>query len=189
MPPSRPLNFHALLPLQGPESANTPKPVCYCTKMSRALFACSGLDRAGTCIPSIFSAILPLCHSHFLLNSYSISLYLYHCQLVILVQLTRRRRSASKADRIYFPIDSYPLIHSSLSCLRIRTASSYYSASLHLSPSTGSKYCYWVDIFETLHLQLVHGPTQLPTLLFGQASKFIHLMRASRRHNCSSVAL
>ena len=157
--------------------------------MSRALFACSELDRASTCIPSFF-----LCYSATLSQllssySYSISLYLYHCQLVILVQLTRRRRSASKADRIHIPIDSYPLIHSSLSYLRIRTASSYYSASLHHSRPTGSKYCYWVDIFETLHLQLVPGPTQLPTLLFGQASNFLHLMRASWPHNCSSVAL
>ena len=127
--------------------------------MSRALFVCSELDRLHLMIFLCHSATLsPLLSSY----SYSISLYLYCSQLVILVQLTRRRRSASKADRIHTPIDSYPLIHSSLFCIRIRTASSYYSTSLHLLRTTGSKYCYWADIFETLHLQLVPQSDSIP---------------------------
>ena len=112
---------------KGPSRLN-PQTVC---QMSRALFVCSGLDSASTCILMIFfchSATLSLLLSSY---SYSLSLYLYCPQLAILVQLTRRRTSASKADPIHTSIDSYPLIRSSLCCLRIRTASSYYPASLH----------------------------------------------------------
>ena len=113
---------------KGPESAKTPKPVC---QMSRALFVCSVLNSASTCI-----LMLSFCHSATLSPllssySYSLSLYLYCSQLAILVQLTRRRTSASKADPIHTSVDSYLLIRSSLCCHRIRTASSYYSASLH----------------------------------------------------------
>lgn len=99
--------------------------------MSRALFVCTVLNSASTCIFMLFcchsATWSPLLSSY----SYSLSLYLYCSQLAILVQLTRRRTSASKADPIHTTIDSYSLIRSSLCCHRIRTAPSYYSASLH----------------------------------------------------------
>ena len=66
-----PLNFpsHPLLPLQGTRykgpSRLTP-PNRY--HMSPALFVCSDLNGASTCISSSFSATLPLCHSYFLLT-------------------------------------------------------------------------------------------------------------------------
>ena len=67
--------------------------------MSRALFVCSVLNSASTCI--LMLLFLSLCHSATLSPllssySYSLSLYLYRSQLAILVQLTRRRTSASK---------------------------------------------------------------------------------------------
>ena len=117
--------------------------------------------------------------------SYSLSLYLYCPQLAILVQLTRRRTSASKADPIHTSINSYPLIRSSLCCLRMRTASSYHSASLH-------------TLHESRDRSIVTGLTSSTLFTFNLFTlalnslrcclagiKTLHLMRASRPHNCS----